>query len=204
MAARKPVKAPDKSKKDAGQDELAGPPPERVKCAGQTKAGKPCPRYALDGVRLCGSCLNRGRGRPTKLTDEVTQAIVEILARGGYAETAAVAAGISKATFYEWMGRGDPAGSKKVDEPYRVFRLKIEEARAQGESVRVQQVAAAAADGEWRAAAWMLEREFPDRWGGPRARNVSPAVHPDDFAAGEASAGSDVVDDQLGPDGRPL
>lgn len=201
MASRKQgVKAPSNSETE---DPHAGPEPERQKCADKTTKGKPCPRWALPGMRLCARHLNAGRGRPTKLSDEITQTICEHLREGGYAETAAAAAGVSKSTFYEWMARGDAAGAKKVDEPYRIFRARIEEARAMGETVRVQQIADAAKN-DWRAAAWMLEREHPDRWGGPRARNVSTSVHPGDFADGERSSGSDVVDDQVGPDGRPL
>lgn len=206
-AAKKGVKAPAKGPKKPPPEEpdpLAGPPPAREKCAGKTAKGKPCPRWALDGSTLCGRHLNAGRGRPTKLTAHVADQIVEILGDGGYAETAAAAAGVSKSTFYDWIERGDPDGTKAIDHDFRVFRQRVDEARAKGEMVRVGQVAAAASD-DWRAAAWMLEREFPDKWGGPRSRSVSRGIHPDDFAGGEPSTtGPKVLDDQVGPDGRPL
>jgi hypothetical protein len=33
---------------------------------------------------------------------------------------------------------------------------------------------------------------------------MNSSIHPDDFAAGEQSNGQQVIDDQVGPDGRPL
>jgi hypothetical protein len=204
----KPKSAAKKSQKKAeNQDELAGAAPERVKCEARTQSGNPCPRWALPDSTLCAQHLNpkSAGGRPTKLTKQITDDIVELLQKGGYAETAAVAAGISKRTFYEWMERGNPTGTKAADEEYRVFRRRVEEARAKGEQVRVEQVLAGAAT-DWRAAAWYLERTNPERWGGPRSRNVSRGVHPDDFAGGEPSSedSDGVVDNQLSVDGRPL
>jgi hypothetical protein len=35
-------------------------------------------------------------------------------------------------------------------------------------------VAAAAGKGQWRAAAWMLERRYPERWGQGRTGNAEP------------------------------
>ena len=69
----------------------------------------------------------------------------------------------------------------------------------------MQQIADAGAT-DWRARAWYLERVNPSRYGGPRSRNVSGGIHPDDFANGEPSSAKPdgVIDDQVGPDGRPL
>jgi hypothetical protein len=54
-------------------------------------------------------------------------------------------------------------------------------AEALSEPRLVASVAKAAAMGQWRAAAWLLERRHPERWGA-RTREVEPAVSPDPFA----------------------
>lgn len=188
-----------KRRRDPGAP-LAGPAPGRQRCGGITAKGKPCKRWAADGADRCPVHLGAPVGRVSKLSQRVTDKICEVLRRGGYTETAAIAAGVGKATFYTWYGRGDPVGKKKTDAPFRTFREQIDQARAEGENHNVSLIANAAPD-DWRAAAWMLERQHPHRWS---KRTSTTAVHPDDFAAGETSSGPDVEDDQLGPDGRPL
>lgn len=182
---------------------LAGPPPKRTQCTGKTKTGKRCKRLALDGAKHCAVHLGAPVGRSAKLTEDVAKTIIAILELGGYVEVAAAAAGISKSTFYDWLERGAAEGTKKVDEPYRRFRERIEQARAKGETEAIALIQRHAMK-DWKAAAWMLERQFPDRWAGPRGRGLTSSVHPDDFAGGETSSGQDTVDDQVGPDGRPL
>jgi transposase len=120
--------------------------------------------------------------RPTKLTDESADRIVAVLRSGGYVETAAAVAGITKRTFYGWMARGDATGTKAVDAPYRAFRERVDQARAEAESRNVAIIATAAAK-DWKAAAWLLERQAPERWGRPIARpddapHVAPSTDP--------------------------
>ena len=99
-------------------------------------------------------------GRPSKLTPEIQDRIVAAIRAGNYVETAARHAGIDPATFYRWMERGAKERSGK----YREFRKAVEKARADAE-VRHVAIIAQAATKRWEAAAWWLERSFPDRWG---------------------------------------
>jgi len=99
-------------------------------------------------------------GRPTKLTPEVQDRIIQALKAGNYVETAAEYAGIGKTTFYRWMEQGKQA-SRGI---YREFRDAVMRARAEAEARNVAIIQQAAPD-DWRAAAWWLERAFPDRWG---------------------------------------
>lgn len=189
-------------------DGLAGPPPKRTRCRAQTAKGTRCKNWAADGAVVCTSHLGaryrgRRRGRPTKLDEQVIERIVDVIRAGGYTKTAVAAAGIGLSTFHDWLERGDPERRSKADQPFREFRDRIEQAKAEGEARNVALIANAARK-DWKAAAWLLERHFPDRWAGPRGRSLDSSIHPEDFAAGEASAGPDVVDDQVGPDGRPL
>jgi transposase len=102
-------------------------------------------------------------GRPTKLTPEVQDKIVAALRAGNYQETAAMYAGVEARTFYRWMERGESDGTE--DEPYRQFRQAVEKAKADAEVRDIALIDKAAHDGSWQAAAWKLERKFPNRWG---------------------------------------
>ena len=103
--------------------------------------------------------------RPTKLTAEVSEKIVRAIRAGNYPEVAAGHAGIHAATYYRWMERGELEGDAPEDDPYRQFRAEVERALADSEAAEVGLVVKAARDGDWRAAAWLLERRFGDRWG---------------------------------------
>lgn len=115
-----------------------------------------------------------GRGRPSKFTEERADKIIRAIRAGNYIETAAALAGVHKSTLYEWMKRGaaeadrleaDPkAKPLKSELPYLDFSDAVYIALAEAENNDVQAITAAAAE-DWRAAAWRLERKFPDRWG---------------------------------------
>lgn len=145
----------------------------------------------------CGIHLGRVRRRSI-LTDDLTNELAELLECGNYVETALAAVGLGKATFYEWLDRGDPQATKPADAPYRAFRARIERARAKGEAHNVEAIAEAAGE-DWRAAAWMLERQFPDRWGRPSQRPspggqpVAPAAVTTAAPEGEEGEGAATV-----------
>ena len=116
---------------------------------------------------------NKG-GRPTKLDERTQEKIVSAIKAGNYIETAAAYAGISKNTLYEWLKRGErekqrveksnKAKIKKSEEIYVIFTDAVEKALAEAE-MRDVLIIGKAAEKEWQAAAWRLERKFPDRWG---------------------------------------
>lgn len=105
-------------------------------------------------------------GRPEKLTPELQQKIVDAIRMGAYIETAAAYAGINKSTLYDWMKRGARAKSGK----YKEFSNAVEKALAESE-MRDLAVIAKASRENWQAAAWRLERKFPDRWGRRKAKS---------------------------------
>lgn len=98
-------------------------------------------------------------GRPTKLTPELQRTIVTAITGGNYIETAAAMAGVNKDTLYHWFRLG--AKSPGI---YRVFSDAVEKALAQAETRDVLLIGRAA-ETQWQAAAWRLERKFPQRWG---------------------------------------
>jgi transposase len=113
-------------------------------------------------------------GRPTKLTPEIQNRIVVLIRAGNYVETAAASAGIHKSTLYDWLKRGarekqritqNPrARISKKEAPFVDFSDAVEKAQAEAESRDVMLIAKAAEE-QWQAAAWRLERKFPARWG---------------------------------------
>jgi len=107
--------------------------------------------------------------RQTKLTPEVQDKIVSALRAGNYQETAANFAGISKPTFYGWMQRG----RTEPDSIYSVFLDAVEKAKAEAEVRDVTLIDKAARDGSWQAAAWKLERKFPNKWGRVNRTEIS-------------------------------
>jgi transposase len=103
----------------------------------------------------------RPAGRPTRLTPELQAKLCDAIRAGNYMETAAAFAGIRKATLHNWLRRG----ARQSQGIYHAFSEAVEKALADSEARDVALIAKAAAEGQWQAAAWRLERKFPDRWG---------------------------------------
>jgi hypothetical protein len=131
----------------------------------------------MAGSERCSVHVGLG-GRPTALTDEVADQLETMLRAGNYVHVAIRAAGVSRSTFNEWMRRG--LSRLKRDRPYRELRERVETAQAEGQVRHVAMVSKAAAD-DWRAATWLLERQYPALWGGVSVRMRPPAEE-----AGEA------------------
>jgi len=96
-------------------------------------------------------------GRRSKLTPEVHQAIVAYARAGAFDWVAAEAAGISRATFYRWLQRGErsPYG------PYGAFAQDLRQARAQA------RVAAETEVRQARPFQWLRYGPGRDRPGAP-------------------------------------
>ena len=96
---------------------------------------------------------------PGKFSPERQKTITNLIRAGCTIERACNAAGIESRTLRFWRKRG-----KAGEEPYASFCLALKEADAMGEAHRVA-VIAKAGDEDWRAAAWLLSRRHPERWG---------------------------------------
>jgi transposase len=91
-------------------------------------------------------------GRPTKRNPLTEGAILAAVGAGATYELAAKAGGITYETFNEWR-KADPQFSEAI------ARVEYEAALS-----RLNMIAAAARD-DWKAAAWWLERRFPESYG---------------------------------------
>jgi len=92
-------------------------------------------------------------GRPTKFTSERRDIILDTLRRGASLAAAAAAAGVNPDTVLNWR-RARAA-----------FALQVDQAMAEGALRALDAIWTAAESGDWRAAAWLLERRYPEEYG---------------------------------------
>lgn len=117
-------------------------------------------------------------GRPTKLTSEIQERILGAIRSGAYNETAAAYAGIAESTFYAWLAKAnaDREAHPESGTDFTEFQEAVEKAQSEAELEKLLIIRAAAKGtptsegvpgtaGTWQAAAWMLERQHPDRYG---------------------------------------
>lgn len=115
----------------------------------------------------------RPKGRPTRLHQALIEEVCDRIRQGEHQETAALAVGIKKSTYFSWKAKGDEArigAENGIPVPpgkaiYVQFLDAVDEARALAESRVVQAVQRAAIGGdisslrEWEDDAGNLHRE---------------------------------------------
>lgn len=105
--------------------------------------------------------MNGKPGRPTKLNKATFKAIVDAIASNGVSrEVAAACASVGVGTLYNWLRWGREA----KEGLYHEFFVAVKKAEAEAEHLAVKTIRTASRR-QWQAAAWWLERKFPDRWG---------------------------------------
>lgn len=112
-------------------------------------------------------------GRRSKLTPEVKNEFVQLIAQGVYIRQACEFIGVAEATVYNWMARGSneltrlennsKARPIKKESIYVEFFQAVKRADSQAE-VRAISYWQAAIKDDWRAAREFLARRYPDRW----------------------------------------
>ena len=130
------------------------------------------------------------RGRKTKLTVAIQQAIVNAVAGGVPYLRAAVLAGVVERTAYLWRERGEGTNAQQPSAPLYVhFVQAVKKAEAQDEARRLLRINQAGQGGtliarktitypdgrvvteekhtspDWCADAWHLERKWPEQYG---------------------------------------
>ena len=115
----------------------------------------------------------RRNGRPTGLTTEVEEVLLKNVRGGLPIKSAALAVGISERTFHNWMKRGldesyrvsKGEAQNPTEEPFLNFSKSVEQAKEEAKALHVSVVSKAGLNGDWRASAWWLQRQFRDEFG---------------------------------------
>jgi hypothetical protein len=141
---------------------------EPPRCTGVTRQGQPCKARPKHGHDKCTAHLGTA-GRKSLLTADLHHNIVALIRNGNYRATAARAMGMSEATFYGWMERGEADREQDVDTAYRALFEARARAKAEAQAVRIQRLELAARNGDTKVDMWLLERMYPDQFG-QRAR----------------------------------
>jgi len=109
-------------------------------------------------------------GRPTMCTPDVIDRLCDAMQSLGFVGAACAQAGVHKSTVMEWVQRGADG-----EQPFADFAGRWAQARARAQAVLVGNIRDAAAAGDWRAAAWALERANPEEY--PREPSVTVTTH---------------------------
>jgi hypothetical protein len=90
--------------------------------------------------------------------DKLEQAILI----GATYELAAMYAGISDKTFERWRRQAETA---RPGTPLALLRERLKQAEGRAAITWLAKIEKAASDGDWRAAAWKLEKRWPEVYG---------------------------------------
>lgn len=116
------------------------------------------------------------QGRPTKLTPERHDRIVELVKHGNTIEVAAAATGIDQRSYYHWMAIGKAIVNEYGPDSEEWDTTLTEHQKNCGRLFQAIRVAASEAEAtavlhlrsampkHWQAALAWLERRHPDRW----------------------------------------
>ena len=110
-------------------------------------------------------------GRPSKLTDEVSNNLCRLIQKGMSYQHACDGTGIGYATFQSWKRKAQNANYTKPPSKYKKEETKfvkylsdIKVAESRGIEKNLDRILVAADVGAWQAGAWILERRHPDTY----------------------------------------
>ena len=107
--------------------------------------------------------MARGRKPKVTITPEITKVICEGI-EAGMSKKAAMDGIVAEPTFYTYMRIGEDDVNKGKDSDYAHFFKCVKEAERKFITRNLNVIQKATAE-SWSAAAWLLERRFPDEYG---------------------------------------
>ena len=112
-------------------------------------------------------------GNKTKLLKpHVRQTILDYIAKGNYISTACMAAGVSHATYCNWVNRAE----REEGGVYVEFLEELKRAEAKSEADTIARIHKAGQEPRnWAADMTRLERKNPSRWGRRMELEVGPS-----------------------------
>jgi len=111
--------------------------------------------------------------RTNKYSPELGDLIIDAVRKGAFRKHAAAAVGVTEAALNHWLVQG-----RDGREPYVSFATELDRAVAD-DAIRMQDIINRAAEsklggGDWRAAAWNLERKHPTLYGARQVTQIQP------------------------------
>lgn len=133
----------------------------------------------------------------TSSVDELkTKTLLDALRGGADINTAAQFAGLNYVTVFRWIERGQRENERleygydprPEEAEFLELWQAMRKARAEAVVRNVAQIQKAANQGEWKAAAWWLERTVPEFYAKPRLQGQAEGAQPHEVS-NEASDG---------------
>ena len=117
--------------------------------------------------------MNSTKGRPSRIYEaEKVAEFLQLIQDGVDFNIAADSSRLARSTIFEWLKKGreiqaNHDGSENLSMNERTlldFLERFKRARVASEVKAVEVINLSIEKGSWRAAAWMLEHRFPERW----------------------------------------
>lgn len=130
-----------------------------------------------------------GPGRPTLFSQEIADLAASYIRSGAAPLRALAKCGVSKDTAEAWRAK-----ARQGREPYATLWSIVELAESTALAESEERIRAAAAGGEWKADAWLLERRLRGEYGNKldvtaRPAEIDPETLSDDDLARIAASG---------------
>ena len=106
-----------------------------------------------------------------KITEDLIEIICDLKAKGMHNKDICAAVGIHEATLYRWLNKPSCKLHRALGEEF-----KKAEARYKQELLESIRETALSKPRYWTAAAWLLERKYPDEFGRPETRKTAVEV----------------------------
>ena len=168
MASKKPITRKRKTKAKRVKAEIVGKidPDEKIVEVDDTSftfdriAPEDVPELTEAGT------LRKKLGRMIKLSPDVQEKIVQAIKLGATQAIACKYAGITPSTFIRWVKRGIRDHDAGLDDTvFTSFAKSIQKAEGSAAVRWLAVIEREATGGQWTAAAWKLERRYPQMYG---------------------------------------
>jgi hypothetical protein len=117
--------------------------------------------------------MSENIGRPSRIFEtERVEEFLQMIQNGVDFNIAADSSMLARSTVFEWLKKGrqiqrreeEPTSLSKSEHAYLDFLERFMRARVTPEIKAVEVISKSIEKGSWRAAAWVLEHRFPERW----------------------------------------
>ena len=138
------------------------------------------------------------RGRTSLLTRALQTEICKLLQQGSSIKSSCFICDVGERTFYDWRDKG-----RRGEEPFACFFSAVTRAREEHKAKLIQRIVAAA-KADWKAASWLLERQFVSEFGRSEHRTIvidrpPPPVAPVEQPSGATFTGQRKVTKSRSP-----